>query len=182
MNVNLQTEIEIDGEFHPIRNKGDYRVVLDVLAVLNDVELTEKQRIEGALIIFFEDAYKIKNYQTAINEMMIFINNGEEETQTSTKAPIMDWEKDFKLLVAPLNKVLGFEVRSVEYLHWWSFLSGYMEIGESTFQTVISIRKKRQKGAKLEKWELEFFNENRKMIELPQRITAEEKELLESEW
>ena len=57
-----------------------------------------------------------------------------------------------------------------------------MEIGECTFSTVVSIRSKRAKGKKLDKWEEEFYRENRKMIDLPQKLTAEEQEFLNSDW
>ena len=38
-----------------IRNKGDYRMVLDCFAALNDVELTKEERVYCALIIFYEN-------------------------------------------------------------------------------------------------------------------------------
>ena len=57
-----------------------------------------------------------------------------------------------------------------------------MEIGEGTFQTVISIRSKKRKGQKLEKWESDFYRENKKMIDLPLRLTDEEQEFLDSDW
>ena len=89
---------------------------------------------------------------------------------------------DFKILIAPINRVLGFETRTAEYVHWWTFLSAYMEIGECLFSNVISIRKKRISGKKLEPWEQEFYRENKKMVDLPQSLTDEEKEWLDSDW
>lgn len=182
INYTLPIEIEIDGIMHPIRNKGDYRIMLDVIAALNDEELTNNEKILAALIIFYEDIFKIENLSDAAKKMMWFINDGEEEEeQEDALSPIMDWQQDFKLMVAPINRALGFEIRSVPYLHWWTFLSGYKEIGKGTFQTVIAIRDKRRKGQKLEKWESDFYRENKKTIDLPLRLTSEQQEYLDFE-
>ncbi len=182
MNYDLPCCIEINGEEHPIRKRGHYKVILDVIAALNDDELTEQQRIQAALIIFYEDVKEITDYQTAAEKMMDFINEGETDSGNSTDVPLMDWEQDFKLMVSPINKIMGAEIRSLEYLHWWSFLGAYKEIGECTFSTVISIRKKKQKGQKLDKWEQEFYRENRKIIDIPKKLSPEERTLLEADW
>lgn len=181
MNYELQTEINIDGVLHKIRNNGDYRVILDVICALNDFELSDEERLQAALYIFYDDINNIRNFEIAAKEMMVFINDGEIEEEENTEPPIMDWQQDFKLMVAPINRVLGCEIRSIPYLHWWTFLGGYKEIGEGTFQTVISIRQKRRKHQKLEKWEEEFYRENRKMIDLPLKLTPEEQEFLNSD-
>lgn len=179
----LPIAVEINGKQHQIRNKCDYRVVLDVICALNDNELTDEEKIKCALFIFYEDVSQIDDFETAIKEMFRIINGGEVEEQTNDNKPrLMDWEHDFPVLVAPINRVLGYEVRSVDYLHFYTFLSAYYEIGECTFSTIVSIRSKRAKGKKLDKWELDYLREHRKMVELPQKLTSEEQELLDSEW
>lgn len=175
--------VEINGKQHPIRNKCDYRVVLDVICALNDNELTQEEKVKCALFIFYEDISQIDDFETAIKEMFRIINGGEVEEQANDNKPkLMDWEHDFPVLVAPINRVLGYEVRSVSYLHFYTFLSAYYEIGECTFSTIVSIRSKKAKGQKLDKWEIDYLREHRKMVELPQKLTAEEEELLNSEW
>ena len=180
----LPVAVEINGKKHAIRNNCDYRVVLDAICALNDNELTDEEKVKCALFIFYEDVSKIDNFETAIKGMFRIINNGEEEDATPDNKPqLMDWEHDFTQLAPPISRVLGYDVRTPEkYTHWYSFLGGYMEIGECTFATVVSIRNKRAKGKKLEKWELEFLREHRKMVDLPQKLTTEEEALLNSEW
>lgn len=180
----LPIVVEINGKSHPIRNKCDYRVVLDAICALNDNELTDEQKVKCALFIFYEDISSIDDFETAIKEMFRIINNGEEDSTTDNKPQLMDWEHDFKQIAPPISRVLGYDVRTPDkYTHWYSFLGGYMEIGgECTFATIVSIRNKRAKGQKLEKWELDFLREHRKIIDLPQKLTSEEQELLNSEW
>lgn len=180
----LPIAVEINGKSHTIRNKCDYRVVLDVICALNDNELTDEEKVKCALFIFYDDISDIDDFYTAIKEMFRIINGGEEQEESQEQKPqLMDWEHDFQQIAPPISRVLGYDVRTPErFTHWYSFLGGYQEIGECLFSTLVSIRSKRAKGKKLEKWEQEFYQEHRKMVELPRKLTAEEEEFLNSDW
>ena len=78
----------------------------------------------------------------------------------------MSWEKDFDIISSAINKNNSEDIRAVPYMHWWTFIGKYMEIGESVFSTVVSIRDKLQKGEKLEKWESEFYSHNKNRVDL----------------
>ena len=157
--------------------------MLDVISALNDNELDMQYRLQCALFIFYEDLTGCENTDEAVRGMYNIINNGEVEQETDSKPTLMDWEHDFQQIAPPISRVLGYDVRtSDKYTHWYTFLGGYMEIGECTFATVVSIRSKRAKGKKLEKWEQDFYKEHRKMVELPRKLTAEEQEFLDSDW
>lgn len=180
----LPVAVEINGKEHPIRNKCDYRVVLDVICALNDSELTEEEKIKCALFIFYEDISAIDDFEVATKEMFRIMNCGEEQEQTQENKPrLMDWEHDFPQIAPPINRVLGYSVRDKDkFTHWYDFIGAYTEIGDCTFSTIITIRSKRAKGQKLEKHELDFLRKHRKMVELPRKLTAEEQEWLDSEW
>ena len=175
--------VEINGKKHPIRNKCDYRVVLDVICALNDDELTDEEKAKCALFIFYEDVSAIDDFETAMKEMCRIINGGETDENAEQKPRLMDWQHDFSQLAPPISRVLGYDVRTPDrFTHWYTWLGGYMEIGECAFATLVSIRSKRAKGKKLEKWEQEFYQEHRKMVDLPQKLTTEEQEFLNSDW
>ena len=180
----LPVSVEIDGKEYSIRNKCDYRVVLDVIVVLNDAELDVQNRIMCALLIFYEDLSGCTNFEEAAKKMMTIINMGEEAEEEETSKPqLMDWNHDFPQIAPPISSVLGYSVRDANrYTHWFDFVGAYMEIGECTFSNIISIRTKRIKGKKLETWEQEFYKENKKLVDLPQNLTEEEKDWLESDW
>lgn len=181
MNYSLPYSVNIDGEELQIRNKCDFRVVLDVIEALNDEDLTEQEKIQCALYIFYGDELtKTSNYEEAVKQMFIVINGGEEETESNEKPRLMDWKHDFQQIAPPISRVLGYDVRTPDmFTHWYTWLGGYMEIGECTFSNIVSIRSKIIKGKKLEKWEEEFYRENRKMIDLPRKLTKEEQEFLD---
>ena len=180
----LPVAVEIDGKEYAIRNKCDYRVVLDVISALNDEELEMEYRIECALFIFYEDLTGLKDIQTAIMEMIKIINLGKETTEDEQNKPqIMDWEHDFPHIAPPISRVLGYSVRDENnYTHFWDFIGAYQEIGECSWANIVSVRSKRMKGKPLDKWEREFYNENRKLIDLPHKLTDEEQEWLDSDW
>lgn len=180
----LPIAVEINGKSHPIRNKCDYRVILDVICALNDNELTDEEKVKCALFIFYEDISAIDDLDTAIKEMFRIINGGEEQEENQEQKPqLMDWQHDFPQLAPPISRVLGYDVRTPDkYTHWYTWLGGYMEIGECFFQNIVGIREKLRSGKKLEKWEEKILKEHRKQVILPRKLTAEEEEFLNSDW
>ena len=185
----LPTEIQIGEQIYHITKKCDYRVVLDVIIALNDEDMTTEEKVICSLLLFYEELTRenirvCPHLEELQKEMFRIINGGEEEEQTQENKPkLMDWEHDFKNIVPPVSRILGYDVRTPDrYCHFWTFLGAYMEIGECTFSTIVSIRSKRAKGKKLDKWEEEYIREHRKMVELPRKLTAEEEEFLNSDW
>ena len=59
----LPISVEINGKEYAIRNKCDYRVVLDVISALNDEELEMEQRVECALFQFYGNDENNKSRQ-----------------------------------------------------------------------------------------------------------------------
>lgn len=181
----LPVSVEIDGKEVFIRNRCDYDVVLDVIEALNNNELDEQEKIYHSLFIFYETKpEEIEDVQKALDEMMKIINIGEEIDESQERKPqLMDWNHDFQQLAPPISRVLGYSVRDEKnYTHWWDFVGAFHEIGECTFSTIVSIRSKKAKGKKLEDWEQEFYRENKKLVDLPMRLTAEEEAWLSDDW
>ena len=181
---NLPITVEIDGVEYAITNKCDYRMVLDVICALNDNDLTDEEKIKTALYVFYEDIKPCQNLEKAIKEMYKIIAYGEEDDGKEENKPrLMDWEHDFPQIAPPVSRILGYDVRTADkYTHWYTFLGGYMEIGECTFQNIVSIRSKKAKGKPLENWEKEFYRENKSMVDLPLNLTNDEQDWLDSDW
>lgn len=161
----LPTEIIIKGHPYNIRNRGDYRVVMDVFSVLDDPELEQEERIISALIIFYEDFNSVEDVlnfpylEQSIEQMYKFFNGDKVESVTQARK-LIDWEDDSAMICAAINNVAGKEIRTESYIHWWTFLSYYMSIGESVLSTVVNIRDKMMTGKKMEKWENDYKREN----------------------
>lgn len=186
MNYSLPKTVNIDGTEYAIRY--DFRVILDILEMLNDPELDNADKAEALIIMFYVDPEKIRSPQKAVEACFSFIDQGKPQGRKSPK--LIDWEQDFDYIISPVNRVLGYECRALEYnqeentggLHWWTFLSAYMEIGsECLLSQIISIRDKRARGKTLEKHEREWYNRNRDLVELKHTYTAAEDELV-NQW
>ena len=165
----LPKTVEVAGKSYKIRNGADYRTIIGVIDVCSDPELTQEEKTVSAFIIFYEDIndyediFKVfgNNAEEAMRAVMRFISyNYDDESATTAKVKLIDWVQDESLIVSGVNSVARTEVRELEYLHWWTFLSYYMAIGDGPLATVVSIRNKLAKGKKLEKYEQEFRREN----------------------
>lgn len=159
--------------------RTDYRDILKILMFFSDPNYDDVERWMICLRILFPDwrnlpTDRMEEIYPVVRE---FLDMGQTEEDDGKKRPnLMDWQQDSKMIISSVNKVVGHDVRGDDYMHWWTFLAAYMEIDEGAFSNVISIRRKKSKGKKLEKWEQDFYNENRKLIDLKPKYTKEELE------
>lgn len=170
MTYDLPTSVEVGGDTWEIRS--DYRAVLDIMEALSDAELDDQERAFALLTIFYPafDEMPPECYEEAKERCFWFINGGEAVPEK--KSPqLVSWEQDFPRIVAPVSRVLGQDIRSLPYLHWWSFLSAYMEIGDCLFAQIVNIRSKKAKGKTLDKSEQEFYRSNRQIIDIKKQYT-----------
>jgi len=177
----LQTSVQIGQASFEIRNKGDFRMVLDCFNALNDSELTEREQLYSALIIFYEDFNSLEDLldheeliPELFKEMTKFFDCGDEESKSNSGGyNLVDWNKDSNLICSAINNVAHQEVRALEYLHWWTFLGYYAAIGECTFSTIVTLRYKKAHGDKLEKYERKFIQENPNYFNIDMRSAAQ---------
>lgn len=184
MSYDLPKSVAIHEKNFAIRY--DYRVILELFAAMNDPELTDQERALAVLQMFYVDFDAIEDYEAALQECFWFINGGKYEETTKKKTRLVAWEQDFPYIVAPINRVLGYEIRLKEYdpetntggLHWWTFLSAYMEIGDCLFSQIVGIRSKRARGKKLDSSEQEFYRRNRDLVDIKMQYTPDEEDLV----
>jgi hypothetical protein len=174
----LPTALEVGGISYPIRS--DYRVALLIFQAYEDPELSAEERNLICIRCLYEDVCKIPRADLgeALQKAFWFLDGGDIPS-VDNHVKTFDWEQDEKMIFSEVNKVSGFEVRAAGYLHWWTFLGYFSGIGEGLLSTIMSIRNKRAKGKKLEKWEKEFICEHHDMINFRQKLTKEEQEELD---
>ena len=174
----LPKTVTVAGEEHAVRS--DFREILDVMEILNDVKLQKQERLFLTLLFFYPEFDRIspEHYEEAVEQCFWFINGGRSEENSAKQPRLMDWEQDFPYIVSPVNRVIGHEIRADDYLHWWTFLAAYMEIGECTFAQIVHIRDMRSKGKHLDKADWEWYRRNQKLVDLKQKITDAEENML----
>lgn len=168
----IPTYVEAGGQSYAITKKGDFRMVLDCFAALNDETLEKEERLIAALIIFYEDLNDVEDVvncddlEALVEGMYKFFNCGNSNgVGNKVNHNLIDWEQDQQLICSAVNNVAKKEIRLEEYLHWWTFMGYYLAIGESPMSTIVSIRHKIVEGKKLEKYEQEFRRENPQYFE-----------------
>lgn len=182
MNYELPTCIELGGVEYTIR--CDYRAALDICAALSDIDLTEQERSFAALTIFYPDFPSIPQeyYGQAVDRLVWFLNCGDENSATRKAPKLMDWRQDFPLIVAPINRVAGRDIREAgTSMHWWTFIGYYYEIGECLFSQVVRVRDLKAKGKTLDKFDREFYRDYKHLVDFRVSYSDAEKELLK-EW
>lgn len=172
----LPTTLTVNGTEHPIRT--DYRDILTVLVAFNDPELEDNEKVYICLYGIYEDFEDLagEDYEAAYAAAVSFIDAGAEPKKEGRSPKTMDWEQDERLLFPAINRAAGCEVRALPYLHWWTFIGYFMEIRDGVFSQVLALRHKKAKGKKLEKWEREFWSQNRDICQLRTKLSKAEQE------
>lgn len=179
----LPEVLTVGGEDYPIRT--DYRNILQVFEAFQDPDLQPEEKWIVAIYLLFEDfscdddvlqaSQNGFDLEEAMKQISWFISAGQPEKQV-LEQPTYNWTQDEQMIFSAVNKVAGRETRELEYLHWWTFLGYFNEVGEGTFSFIVGIRHKLNKGKKLEKHEKEFLSHNKELVLMKKPLTKEEQE------
>lgn len=171
----LPENLTVCGKALPINS--DYRIALLIFEALDDPDLSQHEKTAIMINCLYEEPEKIPftDYKEACEQAAWFLDGGKEyEKSVQSKEIVISWSQDEQMIFSAVNKVAGYEVRQSEFLHWWSFLGCFSEIGDSLLSTVLSIRKKKAKKQKLDKSEQEFYQKNRDLIDIKNKYSAAE--------
>ena len=172
MIFDLPTAVEFGGRAWDIAT--DYRDILRILTAFEDPNLTDEDKALLCLYNLYVDFEDIpeEHVQTAFDKALEFIDAGHGGDDHGPRT--LDWTQDAPLIFPAVNRAAGMEVRSVEYMHWWTFVGFFMEIRDTTYATVLNLRGKKARGKKLEKDEQEFWKHNKKICVIRPKLTDAE--------
>ena len=142
----------------------DFRVILQILQCLEDEELPEILRWQVALGLFYDSPIPRSHRQEAMEFLAEFLRCGQPEGKPGAK--LLDWQQDADAIISGVNAAAGREIRAMEKVHWWTFLSWFHAMPPGQLSTVVSIRDKLRRGKQLESWEKEFYRENKQRVDL----------------
>lgn len=170
----LPEYIEIDGQ--PYQINTDYKNCLRIITAFEDNDLTPQEK----QIVLLSNLYNEipRNVNEAMRQAVIFLNGGEENTDEETPPyRLYSFAKDSRFIYAAFRQTHGIDLTETD-LHWWQFLSLFLDLGsETTFSQLISLRK-RLKTGKATKEERQAAREMGSIIEVPEidTRTLDEKE------
>lgn len=173
--------VMIDGKEFSINT--DFRTCLKAILAFEDEELAEVEK----QIIMLSLLYPI--IPDNVNEAQImaikFLDGGEEETdpennKVSGSERLYSFSKDSKFIFAGIFQTHGIDLEKVESLHWWKFLTLFMDISDKCFFSyLVYIRGQLHKN-KLTKEEREWYVKNKNIVDLPITYLEDEKEIVDS--
>lgn len=166
----LPAQKNIGSQTYDLRT--DYRDILEIIACFEDTALPEQTRWLVALKLFYVQPVAPEHRYQAMEYLAEFLRCGGEPAAPGPK--LLDWQQDADAIIAGVNKVAGKEIRSLPYVHWWTFISWFHAMGEGQLSTLVSIRDKLARGKKLEGWEKDFYRENKRRVDLRPHYTPEE--------
>lgn len=167
----LPTTLNVGGEDRRIRS--DFRTALLILEACADPDLTDYDKSVVCVECLFEDAIPPELYEEALKQACWYLDGG-NVAHSRVSVRVIDWAQDEAILFPAINKVAGKETRAEEYIHWWTFLGWFQEIGEGALSTIVGIRYKLARGKQLDKWERDYLRDNGDRVKLKQRYSAEE--------
>lgn len=153
----------------------NFKTALLCMEVYNDPDLSnvEKAYLVLDFIVGLNNIDE-NEYEEALNKVNWFLDGGLNYENVSGKKKIMDWIQDEQFIFSAVNKVAGKETREESYIHWWTWLGYFTEINEGLFTTIVSIRSKKARQEKLTKAEQEFYKKNKSIVDINERLSAEE--------
>jgi len=170
----LPNAVEIDGIEYEINS--DFRSCLRIILAFEDNELAaiEKQ------MVLIDNLYKNKpdNLDQAIRQGIKFLNGGRDELEAGNDMRLYSFDKDAPFIMAAFKQTHGIDLDTAN-MHWWKFMTLFMDMGsETTFSNLVSLRK-RVKTGKASKEERAMAREIADIFDLPEidNRTLEEREL-----
>jgi hypothetical protein len=170
----LPEYITVHGEKYQVRS--DFRTCLKIIMAFEDPELTPQEKQMILIGNFFTKVPP--DIAEALRQANIFLNGGDiQEEQAEPQHRLYSFSKDARFIYAAFRQTHGTDLTKAD-LHWWQFLSLFMDLGaETTFTQLIGLRK-RIKTGKASKEERAAAREMGEAFEVPDidRRTLEEKE------
>lgn len=159
----LPQALEVGGKMLPIRT--DFRDVLNLFPIFDDPELSDLEKAYVTCRNLYQCEITAYDFDEAVEKIYWFIDGGDIPKDNPVPIRILDWEKDERTLMPAISKTVGVpDVRNLPYMHWWTFLGAFGEMGEGLFSSILNVRRKLANGEKLEEWENKWIRNNKDLI------------------
>ncbi len=165
---------------HNIPINADFRNILTIFEAFADDNLTKEEKAYVCIKRLYRKPIGYDIAEEAIKKAFWFVDGGNMPKSKPEQVRMVDWKHDEQMILPAVSKAIGvIDIRSLPYVHWWTFLGSFGEIGSGLFSQVIHIRHKLNHGKKLDDAEKEFMKNNKELIVL--RTAEEQAAIAETE-
>ena len=176
--LKLPSSLEVQGVQLAIN--ADWRPCVNIMRMFERQDLTDSEKILCMVEILYAVEVPDSMVADAAEQAIWFLNMGETDDkggQSNGCGRLFSWEQDLRFIISAIEHATHKQIRSMEFYHWWEFMSGFYEIGECVFSTLIHQRKQKKTG-KQTKADREWWAENKDIAELKVELTKDEQEVL----
>ena len=165
----LPTSVFVDGVSYKINT--DYRISIMFEIMMFDPDLTDKQKLEKALILFYTDRVP-ENIEEAINKIMWFYRCGKEDNDTRKRKitaehkRVYDYDHDDSYIYAAFLQQYGVDLQD-EMLHWWKFKAMFRSLRDDIEFSKIMGYRSIKITSNMTKSQREFYTEMKRIHALP---------------
>lgn len=142
--MNKQFNMLLDDLPKEIKGKRihyDFRTLIKYEMLLRNEELTESEKIEKAIKLFYIDMPE--NLQEAIEDLNWFYQCGKQRKgeKSESQSPAYDFACDDEMLYSSFFQDYGVKLDDLTDLHWWSFIAMMSGLSDKTiFKTAVGYR------------------------------------------
>jgi hypothetical protein len=174
----LPKAIRIGETVYPVNS--DFRDCLRIILAFEDNDLTWVEKQLVLLENLYAEIPPEGDAQEAILKGIKFLNGGEDDKGEGDQPSLRlySFSSDARFIFAAFQQTHGIDLQNTQYLHWWQFMTLFMDLGSETmFCSLIGLRK-RVKTGKASKEEKDVAREMGDIFEVPEidTRTVEDKE------
>ena len=164
---------------------SDFRISILFELLMQDNELSEEEKVEQALILYYPNLEEITNYKEAIENIIWFYKCGKEEVKENVdeesnmknrQKQIYSYEFDAEYIYSAFMEQYNIDLNSISYLHWWKFKALFNSLNENVlFSKIMGYRAMNISKIK-DKEMRKHYKKMQKLYALPDMRSEEEKE------
>lgn len=160
----LPTKIKVNNTIYDINY--DYKTIVNILIAFEDSELTTNEQIYIMLKNLYKEEIPLEDMQEAVEKGIKFIDGGKMEDTNIKEKRIYSFKKDGNYIFSGINQTHHIDLSEKVNLHWWVFLSLFMDMSsDCTFGELVYYRKRKNEN-KLTKEEKEQYKKIKKLVDL----------------
>jgi hypothetical protein len=122
----------------------DFRTCLRIILAFEDPDLAEEEKFAVMLQVLYPQVPE--NIYEAGQQAAKFMNCGQEPNEESSGHRLYSFTKDASYIFSAFRQTHNIDLETAK-LHWWKFMSLFMDLGQdTTFCSLVALRKRMRDG------------------------------------
>lgn len=161
----LPTKIKVNNKIYDINY--DYRTIILTLQAFEDPELTKIEKLSIMVQNIYKDEIPDEDFEEACKKACKFIDLGQEDDEKRKSSQrIFSFQKDASYIFSGINSTHHIDIEEKSDLHWWKFMSYFMDMSPDCMFGEITYYRKRKADGKLTKEEKKTYENIKELLDL----------------